>query len=102
MVLRKVSSCESKLLFQTYRDAIVPESDVVLLPLKTNVKFLRCGDDFIQISNDGVALGLRHAHDLGDEARVEEKRLPASHRMGTYKRMLCSDGVTTNSAPSRF
>jgi hypothetical protein len=56
----------------TYGDPVIPKCDIVLGPLEPDVGFLGCGNDLAQVVDDGVALQLWDANDLGHEARVEE------------------------------
>lgn len=45
--------------------------------------------------NYGVTFHLGNADDLGDEAWIEEQRLPAGNRVGTNEWMLCGDWIAT-------
>lgn len=57
---------------ETYGCAVVPESNIILVPLETGVHFLCCGDHVGKVFQDGITLGLGNANDLGHETRVEE------------------------------
>lgn len=57
----------------TDTDAVVPESDVVLLPLEADMNLLSGGDDCVEIADDGVTLCLWYANNSGDKAGVEEQ-----------------------------
>ena len=78
-----------------YGDAVVPEGNIVLLPLEANMKLLCRSNNFVQVSNDGITLGLGDADNLGDEAWVKEQRLPAGDRVCTDKWMLCDDRIAS-------
>lgn len=82
----------------TYGDTIVPEGNIILLPLKTDMELLCCGNDLVEIPNDGITFCLWDADDLGDEAWVEEQRLPAGDRVCTNEWMLCNDRIATHRA----
>ena len=78
----------------TYTDTIVPESDIVLAPLVANMEFLSCGDDFIEVSNDGIAFRLGHSDNGFHETRVEEERFPAGNRIDADDWVLSDDRLT--------
>jgi hypothetical protein len=82
----------------TYANAVVPESNIPLIPLKPNLHLGTRRYNLIEKTNDMVALRLRHADDLGDKAGVEEQRLPTSNRVSTDERVGSGDGLTANSA----
>ena len=67
--------------FVTYADAIIPEGYIVLPPLEAHMRFLGCGNEFIEIINDGIAFSFGYPDDLSDKARVEEDGFPAGDRM---------------------
>ena len=62
---------------EAYADTVIPERDIVLLPLEADVDFLRGGHEFVEVTHDGVTFGFGYADDCGDEARVEEDGFPA-------------------------
>lgn len=55
-----------------YTDAVVPNSNIILLPLISDVDLLRGGNDFVEVPNDGIAFRLRDADDARDKARIEK------------------------------
>ena len=61
-----------KLTRKTYCDAIIPERNIILAPLKPDMEFLGGGDDFIEIVDNHITLNLRHPHNLRHEPRVEK------------------------------
>lgn len=107
-------------------DAIVPECNVVFVPLEAGVYLRRCRDELVEEGDDMVRLSLRDADDLCDEAGVEEDGFPTGHwgmllvkaldggeggrerrlvKIGTrhtwiraHERMLGGDGLTPDSA----
>jgi hypothetical protein len=57
----------------THGDAVVPECDIVLVPLEPGMQFRRGGHDLVEIRDDVIGLSLRDADNLGYEAWVEEQ-----------------------------
>ena len=56
-----------------YADAVVPEGNIISLPLITDMNFLCGRDDFIEVAYDRVALSLGDPDNAGDESGVEEQ-----------------------------
>lgn len=73
MILYTVRNWNSICTGITNTDAIIPESDIVLLPLEANMDLLGRRDDLFEIADDGVTLCFRYANNSGDEAGVEEE-----------------------------
>ena len=84
-----------------YADTIIPEGDVVLLPLQTDVEFLSGRDHLIEVANDSVALDLGNANNGLDEAWIEEQRLPAGYRVRSDNGVLRDDRFPPEWAPER-
>lgn len=59
--------------FNPYADAVIPEGNIILLPLVADVNLLRCADDLVQVADNGVTFSLGDSNDAGDEARIEEQ-----------------------------
>lgn len=51
----------------THAYTVVPEGDVILLPLKSNMDLLSRGNQLIQIVNDCVGFCFRNANYIRDE-----------------------------------
>lgn len=77
-------------------DSVIPEGDIVLVPLKPSMVFRRGSDDLIEKGDDVVALGLGNADNLGNEAGIEEERFPSGDRVCADEWVLGGDGFTTN------
>jgi hypothetical protein len=60
-------------------DPVIPERDIILVPLEPGVDLRRRGDEFIEERNDVITFGFGDADDFCDEARVEEKGFPAGY-----------------------
>ena len=45
------------------------------------MSFLRGGDEFVEVGDDGIGFGFGDADDVGDEARVEEDGFPLGYRV---------------------
>jgi len=80
----------------TYTNAVIPESNVILLPLEANMELLGSRDDLAEIANNRIALSLGNSNYRFDETWIEEERLPARHGMCTDNGMLCDDCLTTH------
>lgn len=85
----------------TYSSPVVPQRNIVLTPLEPSVHFLGRGNHVGEIPDDGIALALGNADDLGHEARIEEQRVPASDRVCADERVLGGDGITSNRPADR-
>ena len=81
---------------QTYRCPVIPDRDIIVAPLETSMRFLRCRNHLRQVSENSVALRFGNSNNFGHKSRVEEKTVPACHGIGTDKGVLCCDGFTTN------
>ena len=77
-------------------DSVIPEGDIVLVPLEPSMVLRRGGDDLIEKGDDVVALGLGNADNFGNEAGVEEEGLPSGDRVCADEWVLGGDGFTTN------
>lgn len=62
------------------------------------MKLLRGSDNFIEVVDDDIALELRDANDLGNEARIEEERLPASDRVRSDNWVLVDNRLAAYSS----
>ena len=51
----------------TYADTVVPEGNVILLPLEPNVDLLSRSNKLVEIFNDGVSFCFRNANNIRDE-----------------------------------
>lgn len=91
------SSSVPRMLIDTYADTVVPECNVVLVPLETHMQFLSRGNDVVEVRENRVALPLGYSHNLCDKARVEEQCLPASDGVRANEWVLGGHGVATNS-----
>jgi hypothetical protein len=58
-------------------DSVIPESNVVLVPLESGVQLWRCRDDFVEVGDDVVAFCFGDADDFGYEAGAVEEGLPS-------------------------
>ena len=61
---------------RTYADTVIPERNIILLPLEADIDFLGSGDEFVKIVDDSVGFSFRDADDVCYKARVEEHRFP--------------------------
>lgn len=77
-------------------DSVVPEGDVVLLPLEAHECFLGGADYVVQVFDNCVALQLGNADNMSDESWVEVERLPAGHGVGANEWVLSDDWVTSD------
>lgn len=80
------------------RHTIVPERHIALVPLKPCMYLWTRGNDLVEQADDVIALCLRDANDLGDEARVEEDRLPARDGVRADQRVFGGDWFTSYGA----
>lgn len=78
--------------------AVVPESNVVLVPLEADVRLVGRGDDLVEVRDDVVTLNLGNADNLGHEAGVEEQRLPSGDGVHADERVLSDDRLATDGA----
>ena len=60
----------------TYADTVVPERNIILLPLEADIDFLGSGDEFVEIANDSVGFSFGNTDDVCHKARVEKYRFP--------------------------
>lgn len=102
MILYTVSEGTSNQLYRltTDADTIVPESNVILLPLIADMDLLCSGDDFIEVTNDRITLSLRHSNDARHKSWIEKERFPSGNRMSANKRVLRNNRISTNGAAS--
>jgi hypothetical protein len=77
-------------------DSVIPEGDIVFVPLEPSMVLRRGSDDLIEKGDDVVALGLGDADNLGDEAGIEEEGLPSGDRMCADEWVLGGDSITTD------
>lgn len=80
----------------THSGSIVPNRDIILVPLEPRVHLLSCRNNFCEVSDDSIAFGLRDSHDLCDEARIEKQTVPASDRVCPDERMFCGNRISTD------
>lgn len=80
--------------------SVVPNRNVVFVPLEPHMCLLSCGDELVEIPHDSVTLGFRYAHDLRDEAGIEEDRLSACYRIDSDQWVLCGDWFATDRSAS--
>lgn len=59
--------------------AVIPEGNVVLVPLEAGVDLGGGGDELVEEGNDVVGFGFGDADDFCDEAGVEEEGFPAGY-----------------------
>lgn len=79
-----------------YTYPVIPERNVIFLPLETDMELLCSSNDLIEIPNDGITLSLGDPNNRFYEAWIEEERFPARHRMGTDNRMFGNDRLATH------
>lgn len=56
-----------------YADAVVPESNIIFLPLIAHMDLLCSRDDFIEIADNGIALSLWNTNNTSHKTRIEEQ-----------------------------
>lgn len=78
------------------RCAIVPESNIVLVPREPSVHFLGSGHHVCEVPKNGVTLTLGNPNDLSHEAGVEEQRIPTGDRVGSDERVNSGNGVAAD------
>lgn len=61
---------------ETYADTVVPERNIVLLPLEARMDLRGCGDELVKIVDDSVGFSFGNADNVCHKARVEEYRFP--------------------------
>ena len=81
-----------------YTDTIVPESNVVLLPLIANMDLLCGSDNLIEVADDGITFSLGDTDNASPKAGDEEQRLSTSNRVCSDKRVLCDHRVSADRA----
>ena len=97
VILANVSVLERKAMgICTYTDTVVPERNIVLLPLEMCMNLLSSGDEFVEIIDDCIRLGFGNADDSSDKARVEKYRLPPSDRVRADNWMFGYDWFATD------
>ena len=74
-------------------DPVVPESNIILVPLEADVELLRRGDDLVEVRDDHVALDLWDPYNTGNESWVEEEGLPFCDWVGADQRVFGDDGI---------
>jgi len=84
--------------FETYSDAVVPESDIMLVPLESHMSLLGSRNDFVEIADDMVGFRFGNTDNLSDETWIEEERLPSRDRVGADERMLGDYCLATDRA----
>ena len=80
----------------TYTDAIIPVRNIILVPLKPDMKLLCRGDDLVEITNNGITFRFGDSHNGFDKPRIEEKGFPSSHRVSADDGMFCDDRLSTD------
>ena len=83
---------------RTYANPTVPKCNVILAPLESHLQLLRRGNELVQIGHDGIALCLRDADDLRNEARVVIEGFPTCDGMGADEWVGGDGRFTTNGA----
>ena len=61
---------------ETYADTVIPEGNIILLPLEADIGFLGSGDEFVQIIDDSVGFSFGDADNVCHKARIEKHRFP--------------------------
>ena len=61
---------------ETYADTVVPERNIVLLPLEAGIDLLVGGDELVKIVDNSVGFSFGDANNVCHKARVEEYRFP--------------------------
>ena len=61
---------------ETYADTVVPERNIVLLPLEARMDLRGSGDELVKIVDDSVRFSFGNADNVCHKARVEEYRFP--------------------------
>lgn len=81
----------------THAYAVVPEGNVILLPLKSNMNFLGRGDQLVQIVDDCIGFCFGNANYIRDEPYIfgvsisgSRQRTRAMRRLDRSLRMLLS------------
>ena len=82
----------------TYRRPIIPERNIILPPLEPRVHLLRRGNHVREVLDNRITLGLGDPHDLRDEARVKEERVPAGDGICANERVFSCDGLAPDRA----
>lgn len=103
MSLQRVKSAQvyPSLVRTTYRDPVVPDRNIIFIPLETGMHLLSGCNNIGEVFDDGVALGFGYAHNLGHESRVEEQCVPAGDRVRADERVFSGYRVPANRSTKR-
>jgi hypothetical protein len=96
VVLSELAPTKGTGRFYTYADSVVPESNIILLPLETDVVLLSSRGELIEIVDYSIRLRFRDSNNSSDKARIEEYGLPSGNGICAYERMLGHNWLTTH------
>ena len=83
----------------TYRDAVIPDGHIVLLPTVAYVELLGRGDDLVKMTDDGFTLAARHPDNLRHESWTEKVLFPAVEGGGAHVGMSGGPGGAPAGGP---
>ena len=84
---------------ETYADTVVPERNIVLLPLEADMDLLGSRDELVEIVDDSVGFSFGDADNVCHKARVEEYRFPPCDWVRADQWMLRDNWLSTDGTP---